>query len=443
MELNLIHENIVNGVFLPNCQPPQICEFSKNWLIENNSSDMGHLMKSIFSNFGNEISVLWNGLGFQTMPQNGYDSKTKLTVNSYSIEELENNPTLLHRSRKLFFVIEPFGHINFFKDTLNKIDKKIFTKLKNYNSTIIINYSHEGHLSDYFVEEILKNISYKKIIFLYNDYLNDYSKYKSKNVSFIPVNYYLNRSSRYFQQNLKENNLKELLEYDNKEYHFLSFNQYPHHHRVKIISELHKRNIIDNFLISYNPRFYDMLGEVRYDYENQLKDLGYIDDYNLFVSLPEKKVDFETNFKISGYGYEDINPYKKSFISLISDTIFFKKQGFISEKIFKPIMYLQPFIIAGPPFYLRELRKMGFKTFNGFIDESYDEVVDDKIRLETIINEINRICLLPKNILIEEIKKLEDVLLYNQMKLLSFDYLSSEINSIKRIIDEGYQRNLL
>ena len=444
MELNLLYENKVNNLILPNCQPKNVLDFSINWLLENNSSDMGHLIKALFNNFGNEISVLWNGLGFQTLPQDGFDSKTKLTVNRVSIDEAINRKNEF-KSKKTFFVIEPFGHIDFFKNNIKDIDKNLFERLKEIDTTIVINYSHEGHLNEYFVEEILKNISYKKIIFLYNDYLNDFSKYKSKNVSFIRVNYYLNRSSRYFQYNLKVNNISEILNYQEKKYHFLSFNQYPHHHRVKIISEIHKNNIIDKFLISYNPKFYETLGNVKYDYENQLKDLGYFEDYKLFTSLSEKKVDFETNFRISGYGYEDVQPYRESIISLISDTIFFKPQGFISEKVFKPIMYLQPFLIVGPPYYLREIRNMGFKTFDGFIDESYDVELDDKIRLEKIISELIRISNLPIELLKLKLKEFEDVLIYNQMKLLSFDYQKSEIDSVKNIIKEGYEhrKNLL
>jgi hypothetical protein len=444
MELNLLYENKVNNLILPNCQPKNVLDFSINWLLENNSSDMGHLIKALFNNFGNEISVLWNGMGFQSIPQNGFDPKTKLTINRISVDEaIERKNEFC--SKKTFFVIEPFGHIDFFKNHIKQIDKGLFEKLKEINATIVINYSHEGHLNDYFVEEILKTISYKKIIFLYNDYLNDFTKYKSKNVSFIKINYYLNRSSRYFQHNLKSNDVSQILNYEEKKYHFLSFNQYPHHHRVKIISEIHKNNIIDKFLISYNPKFYDTLGGVRYDYENQLKDLGYIDDYKLFISLEEKKVDFETNFKISGYGFEDIRPYKESAMSLISDTIFFKPQGFVSEKVFKPIMYLQPFLVAGPPHYLKDIRDMGFKTFNGLIDESYDEELDDKVRLEKVIGEIIRLSNLPIEELKDKLRESEETLIYNQMKLLSFDYEKSEIDSVKAIIKEGYeyQKNIL
>jgi len=308
MELNLVYENQINGLILPNCQPNKVFEFSKKWLIENNSNDIGYLTKELFLQFGNNICVLGNSLGFQSIGNNGYDSKSKITINKILLEEILLNQNKF-KHKKLLFVIEPFGHINYFVQELIKLDKSIFEVLKKINATILISYSHEGHLENYFIEEILKNIVYKKIIFLHNDYLNNFSKYESKNVVFIRFNYYLTRSSRYFQHNFNQNYINDIFNPLKKEFHFLSFNQYPHHHRVKLISELYKNKIDDKFLISYNPKFYDLLGDAKYDYENQLKDLGFWDDYLLFNSLPEKKVDFETNFKISGYGYEDIMPY--------------------------------------------------------------------------------------------------------------------------------------
>jgi hypothetical protein len=283
---------------------------------------------------------------------------------------------------------------------------------------------------------------------MYNDYLNDFSHLSTKNILFLPFNFYLNRSSRYFQHNLKNNEVSDVLDYSKKEFHFLAFNQYIHHHRVKLISEIYKSKIESKFLISFNPKFYESLGGARYDYENQLRDLGFWDDYTHFLSLPEQRVDFETDLRISGYGFENLEPYRKSVISLISDTIFFKKQGFISEKIFKPIMYFQPFLIAGPPNYLKAVREMGFKTFDGFIDESYDTEFDDMKRLEMIIDEIKRICNIPIEELKEQLKEIEDRLIYNQIKLLTFDYEKYETIFCKRLINEGipndeYRRDIL
>jgi hypothetical protein len=56
----------------------------------------------------------------------------------------------------------------------------------------------------------------------------------------------------------------------------------------------------------------------------------------------------------------------------------------LSEKIFKPISNLQPFLVIGDYLTLAELKKLGFKTFSPFIDESYDNERDSYKRMELI-----------------------------------------------------------
>lgn len=442
MHLNFVYDNKIKDLCLPNGQPPEVLDAAMRWIIENKSTDGGHLVKYLFSKFSNDITVMGNNMGFQILTLNEYNQKYDVKMKTHHIDDVIKKWDEF-KGQKFFYILEPFGHINFFKNNYEGVSYGLFEKIKKINATILINYSHEGHLNEFFILEILKKLKYKKVIFIYNDYLNDFSNIASKNISFIPFNYYLNRSAKYFQSNLKDNYIPELLDYSQKEFHFLSFNQWLHHHRINIITNVFKNDLQSKFLISFNPKFYESLGEHRFDYENQIKELGLWEDYQYVLTLPEHRVDFDTTLKISGYGFEDISVYKKSFISLISDTIFFKHQGFISEKIFKPIMYLQPFLIAAPPLYLKAVRDMGFKTFDGFIDESYDTEFDDMKRLSMVNAEIKRISNIPIEELKIQIKDIEDILLYNQMKLLTFDYEMAEVNLCKEILGEEYKANLL
>ena len=61
---------------------------------------------------------------------------------------------------------------------------------------------------------------------------------------------------------------------------------------------------------------------------------------------------------------------------------------FITEKTFKPIIANQVFIIIGPRGILKKLRSLGFKTFDKFFDESYDDL-PDSIRLFKAIDTLN------------------------------------------------------
>lgn len=62
----------------------------------------------------------------------------------------------------------------------------------------------------------------------------------------------------------------------------------------------------------------------------------------------------------------------------------------VSEKIFKPLAYYHPFVVAGSVDTLKYLRDQGFATFDNWFDESYDTVLDDRLRLATVCNEIER-----------------------------------------------------
>jgi hypothetical protein len=82
----------------------------------------------------------------------------------------------------------------------------------------------------------------------------------------------------------------------------------------------------------------------------------------------------------------------ESWVSVVSEASFVDSEGtlFLSEKLFKPIACMHPFIILGNKNSLKKLREMGYKTFDGFIDESYDNL-DTFPRFEAIIHAIKKI----------------------------------------------------
>jgi len=62
----------------------------------------------------------------------------------------------------------------------------------------------------------------------------------------------------------------------------------------------------------------------------------------------------------------------------------------ITEKVFKPMVGLQPFLVSGNPGTLDLLRHMGFRTFGGLFDESYDRINDVAQRFDALEAEIQR-----------------------------------------------------
>ena len=82
------------------------------------------------------------------------------------------------------------------------------------------------------------------------------------------------------------------------------------------------------------------------------------------------------------------DPYLNTYISIVTETNFDNRILQVTDKVFKPIVNLQPFIYVASQYGLQHIRDLGYKTFD-FIDESYDEIEDEYIRLMTIKEEID------------------------------------------------------
>jgi hypothetical protein len=64
---------------------------------------------------------------------------------------------------------------------------------------------------------------------------------------------------------------------------------------------------------------------------------------------------------------------------------------FPTEKTFRTIGMRQPFLVYASQYFLKYLREQGYKTFSPFLDERYDEIVDDRQRQQAVFNEFNRL----------------------------------------------------
>ena len=64
---------------------------------------------------------------------------------------------------------------------------------------------------------------------------------------------------------------------------------------------------------------------------------------------------------------------------------------FMTEKIWKPIIAQQFFVVHGNYLYLQTLREMGFRTFNNYLEEAYDLDRDPDVRINTIVDVCDRL----------------------------------------------------
>lgn len=65
---------------------------------------------------------------------------------------------------------------------------------------------------------------------------------------------------------------------------------------------------------------------------------------------------------------------------------------FVTRVTLRPIVNFRPFVIVGSPGILQFMRDLGFQTFDGFWDESYDQEPDFERRIEAVIDVIEGLC---------------------------------------------------
>ena len=203
---------------------------------------------------------------------------------------------------------------------------------------------------------------------------------------------------------------------------------------------LHKLGL-DNNLVSWDNKFFD---------ENTVRDFQNIDYNPEFVELirtTSRHLDIEDLTKVAGYGFENKDIYLNSYISLVSESIFFQRDvnddglsdfptGYLSEKIWKPIGHSQPFILAGPSKSLKYLKSLGFKTFSPYIDESYDLENNDYKRLELIIKEVDKFSNKTKEEKDEFLQNVSEICKYNQELFLNYSSKNINIKVCEIIVDK-------
>jgi nucleoside-diphosphate-sugar epimerase len=182
-------------------------------------------------------------------------------------------------------------------------------------------------------------------------------------------------------------------------YLYLSYNRNHRYHRLLLCSKLLKLNLLNKGLIS--------LGNFNYDEYKRIDDN--IKDLKELVPIEiDKSIDFTLANNITPSNYE------QTFLSLVSETLVDSDVLFISEKIWKPIYMGHPFIILGNPQTIKKLKEMGYKTFDKWWDESYDDELDFKKRIEMITNIIKNFEIKSKEQLIGLRQEMVDVLKHNQ-----------------------------
>lgn len=174
------------------------------------------------------------------------------------------------------------------------------------------------------------------------------------------------------------NNFDNIFKDEIKPYTFLFLNRNPRDHRKKLISLLEEKDLLKNALWSDFSRSIFLPEE----YED-LNSLG--------VGMYHKKLGQTTHEILFPNGIILSKLYRDTYFSLITEVNYNFPYSLRSEKIYKPLLAGHPFIVVSSKGYYKDLRKQGYKTFDGLIDESFDDIDDDDERLTKISDSVEKL----------------------------------------------------
>jgi len=117
-----------------------------------------------------------------------------------------------------------------------------------------------------------------------------------------------------------------------------------------------------------------------------------LDAVNFLTKCPMRGPDKIAQYPITVDEFLNINSeYYRLFVEVVSETYTEGNTFFPTEKTFRPIALNTPCIINGPKGFLKNLKKLGFKTFDKWWSEDYDNY-DGVTRIEKIFDIIDYIC---------------------------------------------------
>jgi|13_taG_2_1085334.scaffolds.fasta_scaffold03664_6 hypothetical protein len=87
----------------------------------------------------------------------------------------------------------------------------------------------------------------------------------------------------------------------------------------------------------------------------------------------------------NNHGIINLEHHSNAYWNVVVETHFDQHTTFLTEKTFKPILNLQPFIIVGNPKSLALLKHLGYKTFDGVLNEGYDKIINHQQRMDEVL----------------------------------------------------------
>ena len=453
--ISFYYDRIVDGVVIPNGIPDKFVKYYTPFFNDNL--------------FRKEV-----GVEPAVYPS---DMRQKDFCNLFSVDRLSKQET----SFKGYYLIEGFGSAqnamgvnpetkDKYKVVFNYIKQDTLKFLQNGTLTLCVCYIQESFVTDNIIHSIHYNTKklniqnsivivndflveeryktwceenneeprFKTIVFCHSLYEKSYEIYelqKSKQVYDMASDYQQHKSSVMTLEEFKDT--KSILRKNT----ILSMNRRQREHRLATLCVLNHYGLLKGNGVSYQltfdgpttPYYVDKL------ITDESRQKKYYQDYRELQDMKYQWVDYPIAMEAKdgvhhGYGWENKQPYLDSYLNITTETDFLNPTGYASEKVWKPFGFFQPVLLVGSPNTLEFVRSFGFKTFDGFIDESYDKETDNAKRFELIEKEIVKFSKMSKQEVHDWYWSMEDILVHNFN--LFMEYGKNRQQNYKKLIKE-------
>jgi len=292
------------------------------------------------------------------------------------------------------------------KSLFYHLNDKYLNDLRNKKALLLLDQSFEGYqtdwLWDWFHYECLAyKIPPECIIYVTGNLIADeiYQKWTTdrgiQNKIFVveyphfEIDVAMTAFNRRYNGDNPLPNFDEHLEYklanDIKTYSCL--NKRIRYHRVWFYYYLYQSGLLTNGLVSMNKFDYQI-------WEWEGKKIHINDVVEISEQLPLLVHNKPNNENDDSFYIKRFNPEicLDSYISVVNEAHCSDADNtlFISEKTFKPIATNHPFIIVGNRCSIKKMKELGYKTFDEYVDQSYDDLPTHE-RLQMIIESIRKI----------------------------------------------------
>lgn len=376
--------------------------------------------------------------------------------------------TVQNSQENYFYTIHPFGNVNIstgadisYHENLHCLDfisKKAIDYSKAKNFYFIFDYSSEGDIQSNLFRTIHEacsrnNINPSKVIVItssmntndiYKEYLKEEPQDNLLYTCFYPWSLLAKAKDTnkiLFEDNIIEfngnsnvNTLMSLDEFDtltNRNKKSLCLNRRLGPHRILIISYLLEQGIFDDTLTSFDINMVhredagmDLVQGSGHNDEPYMKDQDFknliMSGFRKMSKREKNTLDYDDINSVWGFGFESSDLYKQTYFSITTETLFYELGDYISEKTWKPMAHLHPFVFVGRPHILKYLKKLGFKTFGDYWDESYDDIEDNSDRIIKVLEVIESLIKKSNEEWDELNKSLKPILEHNRKVLLSY-----------------------